>query len=43
MRQMGGESLGETLTQFETVEPVRSRWQQRMRTRLTLNTPQQRT
>ena len=39
MRQMGGESLGETLTQFETVEPVRSRWQQRMRTRLTLNTP----
>lgn len=43
MRQMGGESLGETLTQFETVEPVRSRWQRRMRTRLTLNTPQQRT
>jgi hypothetical protein len=43
MRQMGGESLGETLTQFETVEPVRSRWQQRMRTRLTVNTPQQRT
>ena len=43
MRQMGGEGLGETLLQFETVEPVRSRWQQRMRTRLTLNTPQQRT
>jgi serine/threonine protein kinase len=39
MRQMGGESLGETLTQFETVEPVRSQWQQRMRTRLTFNTP----
>jgi hypothetical protein len=43
MRQMGGESLGETLTQFETVEPVRSRWQQRMRTRLTMNTPHNRT
>ncbi|HEX8073014.1 MAG TPA: serine/threonine-protein kinase [Pyrinomonadaceae bacterium] len=36
MRQMGGESLGETLAQFETVEPVSSRWQQRMRTRLTV-------
>jgi serine/threonine protein kinase len=43
MRQMGGESMGETLAQFETVEPVRSRWQQRMRTRLTVNTPQHRT
>jgi serine/threonine protein kinase len=43
MRQMGGESLGETAAQFETVEPVRSRWQQRMRTRLTVNTPQHRT
>jgi serine/threonine protein kinase len=43
MRQMGGESLGETLEQFETVEPIRSRWQQRMRTRLTVNTPQHRT
>jgi hypothetical protein len=43
MRQMGGESVGETLAQFETVEPVRSRWQQRMRTRLTVHTPQQRT
>jgi hypothetical protein len=43
MRQMGGESLGETLEQFETVEPVRSRWQQRMRTRLTVHTPQHRT
>ena len=39
MRQMGGESLGETLSQFETVEPVRSRRQQRMRTRLAVNTP----
>ena len=39
MRQMGGESMGETLAQFETVEPVRSRWQQRMRTHLTANTP----
>jgi len=43
MRQMGGESFGETLEQFETVEPIRSRWQQRMRTRLTVNTPQHRT
>jgi hypothetical protein len=43
MRQMGGESMGETLAQFETVEPVRSRWQQRMRTRLTVHTPQHRT
>jgi len=43
LRQMGGESFAETVTQFETVEPVRSRWQQRMRTRLTVNTPQHRT
>jgi hypothetical protein len=43
LRQMGGESLGETLAQFETVEPVRSQWQQRMRTRLTVNTSQHRT
>ncbi|MFL6332274.1 MAG: serine/threonine-protein kinase [Pyrinomonadaceae bacterium] len=43
LRQMGGESMAETLAQFETVEPVRSRWQQRMRTRLTVNTPQHRT
>jgi serine/threonine protein kinase len=43
LRQMGGESMGETLAQFETVEPVRSQWQQRMRTRLTVNTPQHRT
>jgi hypothetical protein len=41
MRQMGGESFAETLAQFETVEPVRSRWQQRMR--LTVHTPQHRT
>ncbi|HEX8118797.1 MAG TPA: protein kinase, partial [Pyrinomonadaceae bacterium] len=43
LRQMGGESFAETVTQFETVEPVRSRWQQRMRTRLTVHTPQHRT
>ena len=36
LRQMGGESLGETLEQFETPEDTRSRWQQRMRTRLTV-------
>jgi hypothetical protein len=37
MRQMGGESLGETIAQIEEVEAARSRWQQRMRTRLTLH------
>ncbi|MBV9928426.1 MAG: protein kinase, partial [Acidobacteria bacterium] len=43
LRQMGGESFAETVTQFETVEPVRSQWQQRMRTRLSVSTPQHRT
>jgi hypothetical protein len=43
MRQMGGETLSETITQIEEVEAARSQWQQRMRTRLSLNTPQQRT
>jgi serine/threonine protein kinase len=36
LRQMGGESLGETLAQFETPADTRSLWQQRMRTRLTV-------
>ncbi|HEX8723141.1 MAG TPA: protein kinase [Pyrinomonadaceae bacterium] len=37
MRQMGGEALGETIAQIEEVESARSRWQRRMRTRLTLH------
>ena len=37
LRQMGGESLGETLAQFETPADTRSLWQQRMRTRLTVH------
>jgi hypothetical protein len=43
MRQMGGESLTETLAQVEEVEAARSRWQQRMRTRLTVSTSGNRT
>jgi len=39
MRQLGGETFKETLEQFENVEAPRSRWQQRMRKRLTVNTP----
>ena len=39
MRQLGGETFKETLEQFENVEAPRSRWQQRMRRRLTVNTP----
>lgn len=40
MRQLGGETLNDVMAQIEEVEPVRSKWQQRMRTRLTLHTPQ---
>jgi hypothetical protein len=43
MRQLGGETFKETLEQFENVEAPRSRWQQRMRRRLTVNTPTSRT
>jgi serine/threonine protein kinase len=39
MRQLGGETFKETIEQFENVEAPRSRWQQRMRRRLTVNTP----
>jgi hypothetical protein len=39
MRQLGGETFKETIEQFENVEAPRSRWQQRMRRRLTFNTP----
>ena len=39
MRQLGGETLTAALEQIEEVEAERSEWQQRMRTRLTVNTP----
>jgi serine/threonine protein kinase len=39
MRQLGGETLNEVMAQIEEVEGARSNWQQRMRTRLTINTP----
>jgi hypothetical protein len=38
-RQLGGESLKQSLDQFENEEVPRSRWQQRMRERLTMRTP----
>ena len=39
MRQLGGESLSAALAQIEEGEGERSKWQQRMRTRLSLHTP----
>jgi serine/threonine protein kinase len=39
MRQLGGETLADALTQMEDVDSKRSAWQQRMRTRLSLHTP----
>ncbi len=39
MRQLGGETLNDIMEQIEQVEPVRSNWQQRMRTRLSMHTP----
>lgn len=39
MRQLGGESLSAALAQFEEEDGERSKWQQRMRTRLSLHTP----
>jgi hypothetical protein len=39
MRQLGGESLSTVLAQIEENEGERSKWQQRMRTRLSLHTP----
>jgi len=39
MRQLGGETLNEAIQQMEDAETSRSQWQQRMRTRLSLNTP----
>jgi hypothetical protein len=39
MRQLGGESLSAALAQIESEDGGRSKWQQRMRTRLSLHTP----
>lgn len=39
MRQLGGEPLSVVLSQIEEVDAERSKWQQRMRTRLSLHTP----
>ena len=39
MRQLGGEPLSTSLAQIEEGEGERSKWQQRMRTRLSLHTP----
>jgi hypothetical protein len=41
-RQLGGESLKQSMEQFENEEAPRSRWQQRMRSRLTMRTPSSR-
>ena len=42
MRQFGGETLTDVMAQLEEMEGSKSRWQQRMRSRLTV-TPQSRT
>jgi len=42
MRQFGGETLTDAMSQLQELEPTKSHWQQRMRTRLTI-TPQTRT
>ncbi len=42
MRQFGGETLNDVMAQLEDLEATKSRWQQRMRSRLTV-TPQSRT
>jgi serine/threonine protein kinase len=41
-RQLGGESLKQSIDQLENEEMPRSRWQQRMRSRLTMRTPSSR-
>ena len=43
MRQFGGETLHDVMEKIEQVEGARSDWQQRMRTRLMVNTPSHRT
>jgi hypothetical protein len=42
MRQFGGETLNDVMSQLEGLEGAKSLWQQRMRTKLTV-TPQSRT
>jgi hypothetical protein len=37
MRQLGGENLSDVLGQIEEADELRSQWQQRMRTRLSLH------
>ena len=39
MRQFGGETLTDVMSQLEDVEGEKSRWQQRMRSRLTVTPP----
>ena len=39
MRQFGGETLSDVMAQLEDQDSARSQWQQRMRKRLTMNTP----
>jgi serine/threonine protein kinase len=39
MRQFGGETLNDVMAQLEDENSARSNWQQRMRKRLTMNTP----
>jgi len=39
MRQLGGETLNEVAAQLEKMEGAHSRWQQRMRSRLTVTPP----
>jgi serine/threonine protein kinase len=39
MRQFGGETLHDVMAQLEEEDGARSNWQQRMRKRLTMNTP----
>jgi serine/threonine protein kinase len=43
MRQLGGETLNDVMAKIEADEDASSKWQQRMRTRLTMNTPHNRT
>lgn len=43
MRQLGGETLNDVMAQLEDVEGPHSQWRQRMRTRLSVNTPHSRT
>lgn len=42
MRQLGGETASDALAQIEEADEMRSKWQQRMRSRATLPTPRRR-